>query len=166
MTLQDRLEQVNITRTMLTGILLGGEALHKLARTEPGMDGLPELPKLGENLERLHAQLERLNKLASTLKDQIELEAEPDTEPEPVDPADEFTPARPEITKEQADDLLRWIYFSYPEPPLTGGQIMNRIMEHHAANLPAYTLEIDDDGEEGLEPVTSFAVEDGKIIFY
>ena len=68
------------------------------------------------------------------------------------------------LSDEKAKRLLRHIYLHFPEPALTGGQIINRIMDNHATDTGVYISEENDNGDEELTPVTIVDIHDGKIV--
>lgn len=173
-SLQDQLDNAENVRRMMLGVLLFGEELlkHILSQDDYNSKNYPELPDLMDNLDALHERLRGISLAIGKIKDRIEAEAEPDGDQAPVSAAEDFgpdevNPSTAEVVRlpdEKAKRLLRHIYLHFPEPALTGGQIINRIMDNHATDTGVYISEEDDNGDEELTPVTIVDIHDGKIV--
>ena len=173
--LQDQLDNAENVRRMMLGVLLFGEELikHILSQDDYNQKNYPELPELIDNIDALHERLRGISLTIGKIKDRIETEAEPDDGDQiPVSAAEDFgpdevNPSTAEAVRlpdEKAKRLLRHIYLHFPEPALTGGQIINRIMDNHATDTGVYISEENDNGDEELTPVTIVDIHDGKIV--
>lgn len=172
--LQDQLDEAENVRRMMLGVLLFGEELIKRLRSQDDYNpkNYPELPDLMDNLDALHERLRGISLAIGKIKDRIETEAEPDGDQAPVSAAEDFGPDEvnpstaeaAQMSDEKAKRLLRHIYLHFPEPALTGGQIINRIMDNHATDTGVYISEENDNGDEELTPVTIVDIHDGKIV--
>ena len=172
--LQDQLDEAENVRRMMLGVLLFGEELIKHLRSQDDYNpkNYPNLPDLMDNIDALHERLRGISLAIGKIKDRIETEAEPDGDQAPVSAAEDFgpdevNPSTAEVVRlpgEKAKRLLRHIYLHFPEPALTGGQIINRIMDNHATDTGVYISEEDDNGDEELTPVTIVDIHDGKIV--
>lgn len=174
-SLQDQLDEAETVRRMMLGVLLFGEELikHLRSQTDYNPKNYPELPDLMDNLDALHERLRGISLAIGKIKDRIETEAEPDDGDQvPVSAAEDFgpdevNPSTAEAVRlpdEKLKQLLRHIYLHFPEPALTGGQIINRIMDNHATDTGVYISEENDNGDEELTPVTIVDMHDGKIV--
>ena len=173
-SLQDQLDEAETVRRVMLGVLLFGEELIKRLRSQDDYNpkNYPELPDLMDNLDILHERLRGISLAIGKIKDRIETEAEPDGDQAPVSAAEDFGPDKVNpspaeavrLSDEKAKQLLRAIYAHYPEPPLTGGQFVNRVIENHADTLPIYMTSEDEDGNETFEPITCWDIHDGKIV--
>lgn len=172
--LQDQLDEAETVRRMMLGVLLFGEELLKHLRFQADYNpkNYPELPDLMDNLDALHERLRGISLAIGKIKDRIETEAEPDGDQAPVSAAEDFTndntnlatAEETQLSDENLKRLLRAIYAHYPEPPLTGGQFINRVIENHADTLPIYMTSEDEAGNETFEPITCWDMHDGKIV--
>lgn len=174
-SLQDQLEEAENVRRMMLGILLFGEELLKRLRSQADYNpkNYPDLPDLMDNLDVLHERLRGISLAIGKIKDRIETEADPDDgDQAPVSAAEDFGPDEVNLSKAEAlgqskekiERLMHSLYAHYPEPPLTGGQFVNRVVDNDAGGLPIYMTGEDEDGNEAFEPITCWDIHDGKIV--
>lgn len=161
---QDRIEMLTLARDMLNDTITSTrENVAQLANIAVLSDGgYLNLDRTYELIDNMTATKDRLQEKINILNDRIENEAEPDTEPDEEPATKTFK--------------LNWSHFnlnrllahiSFPEPPLNGGQIVNRIMATEEAHqLPAYTHVVDENDEEHYEPINHVEIIDGKLVIF